>query len=100
MMYWEKCPDGCIARKLMRDWNEEEKALYARHKAFVKEADALGYVFRFDINTLKWVGRFASSPWVGLTDEEIYELFEDGLGFEKPKAIYSEIEAKLKEKNA
>jgi hypothetical protein len=41
----------------------------------------------------------AQRTWVGLTDEEIYELFEDGLGFEKPRSIYLEIEAKLKEKN-
>jgi hypothetical protein len=42
---------------------------------------------------------FAQRTWVGLTEEEINELFKDGLGFEKPRAIYLEIESKLKEKN-
>ena len=41
----------------------------------------------------------AQRTWVGLTEEEINELFKDGLGFEKPRAIYLEIESKLKEKN-
>jgi hypothetical protein len=72
MMFWQKHPDGYISRKLMKDWNEEEKALHARHGAFVKEAEALGYVFSFDGDTLKWIGRFAPErPWVGLTDDEI-----------------------------
>ena len=42
---------------------------------------------------------FAQRTWVGLTDEDIDELFEYGLAFERPRVIYREIEAKLKEKN-
>ena len=99
MMYWQKHPDGCISRKLMKDWNEEEKALHARHGAMVKEACALGYVFSFDSDTLKWIGRFAPErPWVGLTDEEIEDVFcavADGDYLKTGRLI----EAKLKEKN-
>ena len=98
MMFWQKHPDGCISRKLMKDWNEEEKALHARHGAMVKEAEALGYVFSFDGDTLKWIGRFAPErPWVGLTDEEYTEMWG-----KKPDLLnfFRQIEAKLKEKNA
>ena len=95
MMYWQKHPDGCISRKLMKDWNEEEKALHARHGAMVKEAEALGYVFSFDGDTLKWIGRFAPErPWVGLTDEEIQEI-----ALELPMDAVRITEAKLKKKN-
>ena len=37
--------------------------------------------------------------WVGLTDEEIDRLFEDGLGFENQRVIARVIEAELKQKN-
>ena len=95
MMFWQKHPDGCISRKLMKDWNEEEKALHARHGAMVKEAEALGYVFSFDGDTLKWIGRFAPErPWVGLTDEEIQEI-----ALELPMDAVRMTEAKLKRKN-
>ena len=97
MMFWQKHPDGCISRKLMKDWNEEEKALHARHGAMVKEAGALGYVFSFDSDTLKWIGRFAPErPWVGLTDDEHEELMRRKSTLDYGKAV----EAKLKEKNA
>ena len=52
--------------------------------------------------TCNWCGEkelLAKRTWVGLTDEEIDELFEYGLAFERPRVIYREIEAKLKEKN-
>jgi hypothetical protein len=82
----------------MKDWNEEEKALHARHGAMVKEACALGYVFSFDRDTLKWIGRFAPErPWVGLTDEEIENLM-DVYDVASPDYAHA-IEAKLKEKN-
>ena len=106
MMFWQKHPDGCISRKLMKDWNEEEKALHARHGAMVKEACALGYVFSFDRDTLKWIGRFAPErPWVGLTDEEMVALCQDGFGIDPVldgnlRKYAKAIEAKLKEKNA
>lgn len=102
MMFWQKHPDGCISRKLMKDWNEEEKALHARHGAMVKEAAALGYVFRFDSDTLKWIGRFAPErPWVGLTESEIEEIAEfHGLNCMSYGPFTKAIEAKLKEKNA
>jgi hypothetical protein len=40
-------------------------------------------------------------PWVGLTDEEIWQWFRDNtaLTSESGKRIYDAIEAKLKEKN-
>ena len=106
MMFWQKHPDGCISRKLMKDWNEEEKALHARHGAFVKEAGALGYVFSFDSDTLKWIGRFAPErPWVGLTDEDCLESLKavDPETKRLPLALSmfaANIQAKLKEKNA
>ena len=54
MLYWHKHPDGSMTRKLVEDWSEEEKALDLRHKAFLKEADALGYTIRLNTDTLKW----------------------------------------------
>ena len=97
MMFWQKHPDGCISRKLMKDWNEEEKALHARHGAMVKEACALGYVFSFDRDTLKWIGRFAPErPWVGLTDDEIALI---NAAYPHPQGFARAVEAKLKEKN-
>ena len=97
MMFWQKHPDGYISRKLMKDWNEEEKALHARHGAMVKEAEALGYVFSFDGDTLKWIGRFAPErPWVGLTPEDYNEIFKQARTGEHAVQL---AEAKLKEKN-
>ena len=52
-LYWHKHPDGSMTRKLVEDWTEEEKALDLRHKAFLEEAEALGYVVRLNIDTLK-----------------------------------------------
>jgi hypothetical protein len=37
--------------------------------------------------------------WVGLTDEEIYSLWEMAQIFSTPKHFYTLMEAKLKEKN-
>ena len=54
MMYWNTHPDGSMTRKLVADWSEEEKALDLRHKAFLKEAEELGYVVRLNTATLKW----------------------------------------------
>lgn len=42
----------------------------------------------------------AGKPWVGLTNDDVKELFEDGLAFEHYTKIYKAIEAKLREKNA
>ena len=70
MMYWNKHPDGSMTRKLVEDWTPEERELHDRHEAFLKEASALGYRFRTDIDTQEWIGRFARE-WVGLTSEEI-----------------------------
>jgi hypothetical protein len=55
-MYWNTHADGSMTRKLVEDWSDEERALDARHKAFLKEADALGYTFRLNTDTLTWVG--------------------------------------------
>ena len=57
-MYWKTNPDGSMSRKLVEDWTDEEKALHERHEAFLKEAEALGYVFSLNTDTLKWTGRF------------------------------------------
>ena len=54
MMYFNKHPDGSSTRKLVEDWTDEEKALDLRHKAFLKEAEELGYVVRLNTDTLKW----------------------------------------------
>jgi len=95
-LYWHKHPDGSMTRKLVEDWTDEERALHARHEAFLKEADALGYVIRLDTDSLKWVGSF-KNDWVGLTEEEIRQIALDtpveGVNFARA------IEAKLKEKN-
>jgi hypothetical protein len=56
--FYTKHPDGSITAKLREDWTDEEQALYARHEAFLKEATALGYVFRYNTDTQKWVGTF------------------------------------------
>ena len=93
MMYWHKHPDGSMTRKLVEDWTPEERELHARHEAFLKEASALGYRFRTDIDTQEWIGRFARE-WVGLTDED--ELDWDGGDL---KSLITAVEAKLKEKN-
>lgn len=53
-MYWHKHPDGSMTRKLVEDWTDEEKALALRHKEFLEEAEALGYVVRLNTDTLKW----------------------------------------------
>lgn len=53
--FWSYHPDGSMTRKLVQDWTDEEKQLHARHEAFLKEADALGYVIRLDTDTLKWI---------------------------------------------
>lgn len=55
-----------------------------------------------DKTVLPLGSKFHSSTarkWVGLTDEEIAELFEDGLGFEHSTVISRAIEDKLREKN-
>ena len=98
MMYWNKHPDGSMTRKLVEDWTPEERELHARHEAFLKEASALGYRFRTDIDTQEWIGRFARE-WVGLTDGEILKIWKSDA---EPKGVVEfvrEIEAKLKEKN-
>lgn len=105
MMFWQKHPDGCISRKLMKDWNEEEKALHARHGAMVKEAEALGYVFSFDGDTLKWIGRFAPErPWVELVESDVLSLLKDGYEtkaeFVKAVELIEATERLIKEKNA
>ena len=99
MMYWNKHPDGSMTRKLVEDWTPEERELHARHEAFLKEASALGYRFRTDIDTQEWIGRFARE-WVGLTDEEIAEISVE-CATVTPSDIYfaRAIEAKFKEKN-
>ncbi len=110
-LYWHKHPDGSMTRKLVEDWTDEERALHARHEAFLKEADALGYVFRLNTDSFKWVGSF-NKNWVGLTPEQVRQCF---FGTDTPPSsppywweyrnpdymvIYNIIEAKLKEKNA
>jgi len=40
----------------------------------------------------------APRPWAGLTDEEIYSLWEMAQIFSTPKHFYTLMEAKLKEK--
>jgi hypothetical protein len=57
-LYWDIHPDGSMTRKLIKDWNEEERALYEREQAFVREARALGYVFRLDVDTQKWTAPY------------------------------------------
>lgn len=94
-LYWHKHPDGSMTRKLVDDWTDEERSLHARHEAFLKEANALGYVFRLDTDSLKWVGSF-KKDWVGLTDEELAEFSDAELG---AYDLCLEVEAKLKEKN-
>ena len=42
----------------------------------------------------------ASKPWVGLTDEQIEDLYFDGFSISKLKEFARAIEAKLREKNA
>ena len=42
---------------------------------------------------------YAQREWVGLTDEEIYSLWEMAQIFSTPKHFYTLLEAKLKEKN-
>jgi len=42
---------------------------------------------------------YAQRTWVGLTDEEIYSLWEMAQIFSTPKHFYTLLEAKLKEKN-
>lgn len=54
MLYFNKHADGVMTRKLVEDWTDEERALDLRHKAFLKEAEALGYVVRLNTDTLKW----------------------------------------------
>jgi hypothetical protein len=41
---------------------------------------------------------YAQRQWVGLTDEEIYSLWEMAQIFSTPKHFYTLMEAKLKEK--
>lgn len=54
MLYFNKHEDVAMAKKLVEDWTDEERALDLRHKAFLKEAEALGYVVRLNTDTLKW----------------------------------------------
>lgn len=61
MMYWKTNLDGSLSRKLIEEWTDEERALHARHEAFLKEADALGYKFSMDTDTQQWVGRFQNA---------------------------------------
>ena len=42
----------------------------------------------------------ASKPWVGLTDEEVEDLYFDGFSMSELKQFAFAIEAKLREKNA
>jgi hypothetical protein len=42
---------------------------------------------------------YTKREWVGLTDEEIYSLWEMAQIFSTPKHFYTLMEAKLKEKN-
>jgi len=42
---------------------------------------------------------YAQREWVGLTDDEIYSLWEMAQIFSTPKHFYTLLEAKLKEKN-
>jgi hypothetical protein len=53
-LYWDVHPDGSMTRKLVKDWDEEEKALFEREQAFLREATALGYVVRLNVDTQKW----------------------------------------------
>jgi hypothetical protein len=100
-MYWHTLPDGSMHRKLVEDWTAQERELHARHEAFLKEADALGYVFRLDIDSLKWVGSFKKG-WVGLTEEEIKHIEETTTCLKNEswlRNLTQNLEAKLKEKN-
>ena len=102
MMYFDTHPDGSMTRKLKEDWTDEEKTLFERHQAFLKEAEALGYVFRLDVDTQAWVGRFAPRAWKGLTDEELMKMLDYGQYGRVPqyaRNFVDAIEAKLKEKN-
>ena len=76
MMYFDTHPDGSMTRKLKEDWTDEEKTLFERHQAFLKEAEALGYVFRSDVDTQDLVGRFAPRAWKWLTEEDIEEVLK------------------------
>ena len=51
---------------------------------------------------IEWVKSLpqGSTFWVGLTDEEIYEMADDGVFLGNVKEIARAIEAKLKDKNA
>jgi hypothetical protein len=102
-LYWHKHPDGSMTRKLVEDWTDEERALHARHKVFLKEADALGYVFRLDADSQKLVGSLKSG-WVGLTDEERNDCLVEAdpcecLATPEAQELMRTVEAKLKEKN-
>jgi superfamily I DNA and RNA helicase len=45
-----------------------------------------------------WTPMYYKHEWVGLTDEEIYSLWEMAQIFSTPKHFYTLMEAKLKEK--
>ena len=86
-MYFNEHPDGSITRKLVEDWTDEEKALDLRHKAFLKEAKALGYATRLNTDTLKWEARGTIPTTViyspgelaarGLTHEDVVKLIKE-----------------------
>jgi hypothetical protein len=46
-----------------------------------------------------WSASHQQREWVGLTDEEIYEMADEGVFLGNVKEIARAIEAKLKEKN-
>ncbi len=102
-LYWHNHPDGSMTRKLVEDWTDEERALHARHEAFLKEADALGYVICLDADSQKLVGSF-KNDWVGLTDEERNDCLVEAdpcecLATPEAQELMRTVEAKLKEKN-
>ena len=46
-----------------------------------------------------WFSAYEKKPWVGLTDKEIAEIYNQDSLIYKPLEFYRAIEAKLKEKN-